>query len=221
MKTKPPDMSNFLMHYFKLLGTVYPQPADPGHTEWAHNAVEHFEQYIDGGLAGLTVLDIGCGQGFMQDYFVGKGAKYLGITKGSDVDVALTNGRNVEDQDMNFLELPDDSVDFIFARHTLEHSPMPILTLMEWGRVIKPMGYMILVAPAPAFWGVAGRNHFSVVEISKLTYYLNVAGWGIIGQYDLYTTQEEFQKHNPEEIVNHSKEVEHRLLLRYTGEMEI
>jgi len=217
MKSKLPDLSNFLMHYLKLLGSIYPQPPDPGHTDWAQSTFEGFEHYIDGGIAGQKVLDIGCGQGFMQDYFVSKGAEYLGITKGSDVDVALTNGRNVEDQDMNFLEIPDDSVDFIFARHTLEHSPMPILTLMEWGRVIKSMGYMILVAPAPAFWGIAGRNHFSVVEIDKLTYYLDVAGWNIVGQDVFYNTHAEFQKHNPEEIISHAKEVEYRLLLRFAG----
>jgi len=38
----------------------------------------------------------------------------------------------------------DESVDFIFLRHALEHSPYPIFSLMEYNRVLKQGGKFTL-----------------------------------------------------------------------------
>jgi SAM-dependent methyltransferase len=43
------------------------------------------------------------------------------------------------------LPLPDESVDFVFASHVIEHFPDPIAALQEWIRVARE--YVVLVVP--------------------------------------------------------------------------
>ena len=44
---------------------------------------------------------------------------------------------------------PDESFDFLFVRHCLEHSPFPYLTLGEYKRVLKTGGKIYIEMPAP------------------------------------------------------------------------
>ncbi len=45
------------------------------------------------------------------------------------------------------LPVPDASVDFIISSHVLEHFSDPIAALIEWHRVVRPDGYIYLIAP--------------------------------------------------------------------------
>jgi SAM-dependent methyltransferase len=45
------------------------------------------------------------------------------------------------------LPLDDNSVDFVLSSHVIEHFPDPIKALKEWYRVVKPGGYLYIVAP--------------------------------------------------------------------------
>ncbi len=45
------------------------------------------------------------------------------------------------------LPLADNSVDFVISSHVIEHFPDPIKALREWHRVVKPGGYLYIVAP--------------------------------------------------------------------------
>jgi ubiquinone/menaquinone biosynthesis C-methylase UbiE len=125
-------------------------------------------------------LDVGCGQGDGQPWFEEIGVKYTGVTLGEDYVVAQRNNRNVLLQDFSFLDFPDNSFDMIFARHSLEHSPMPLLTLMEWNRVGK--SFLCLILPQPKYWKWAGRNHYSVMSRSTALFLLHRAGWNDIWQ---------------------------------------
>ncbi len=104
--------------------------------------------------------------------------KYEGVALGEDVIVAQAKGRNVKRMDFSFLEYPDNHVDMIFARHALEHSPMPLITLMEWARVAK--NWLGIVLPAPEHYGVVGRNHYHVLYQEQWCNLLNVAGWNVL-----------------------------------------
>jgi SAM-dependent methyltransferase len=66
---------------------------------------------------------------------------------------------------MNFLSDADESVDLLFCRHSLEHSPFPYITLIEYNRVLKPCGVLYVEVPAPdcELAHERNRNHFSIM----------------------------------------------------------
>jgi SAM-dependent methyltransferase len=43
--------------------------------------------------------------------------------------------------------IPDLSQDFVIANHVLEHADNPLKVLLNWGRVIKPQGIMMVTVP--------------------------------------------------------------------------
>ncbi len=45
------------------------------------------------------------------------------------------------------IPLPDNSVDFVISSHVIEHFPDPIKALKEWRRIVKPGGYIYVIAP--------------------------------------------------------------------------
>jgi len=47
----------------------------------------------------------------------------------------------------NDLPFPIDHFDYVSACHVLEHIPNPKLTLVEWARVLKPAGCLLIVVP--------------------------------------------------------------------------
>lgn len=175
----------------RLQQDVYSQPADIGHTAWAAHAVDQLCS-IPQGLH--TVLDLGCGQGFLAPVFTARGMAWTGVALGEDAQVARAANLPVYDLDYSFLPWGDGSFDLIFARHALEHSPMPLVTLMEWRRVVTANGYLALIAPAPAWWGVRGRNHYAVLYKSQLKWLLERTGWRVVHDAD-------FTSHNPAFIV--------------------
>jgi len=158
-----------------LSGQIYEQPEDVGHTKFAQKVIDYW-------LSRMTtchsVLDAGAGQGFCQSMFERWGVKYEGVALGEDVVKAQELGRNVKRMDFSFLEYPDNSFDMIFARHSLEHSPMPLLTLMEWHRVAK--NWLGIILPAPEWYTFKGQNHYSVMILDQIHNLLDIAGWKIM-----------------------------------------
>lgn len=171
-------MRNWKHHDFyisKLYKDIYPQPDDGGHTQLAKEVIDRWMAKMQ---TCHTVLDLGCGTGFCQRFFEKWGKTYEGICLGDDFIEAQNHGRNVQDMDFNFLEYPDESFDLLFSRHSLEHSPMPLLTLMEWHRVSK--NWLGLVLPAPEWYTYRGRNHYSVMNIEQIRNLLDVSGWHVM-----------------------------------------
>ena len=90
-------------------------------------------------------VDLGCGHWKLKvpktgsDFCLGVdgGAGYFGGAP--DVDVI---------SDVTKLELfADESFDYVYSSHTLEDMPHPIAVLMEWWRILKPGGNLILYLP--------------------------------------------------------------------------
>ncbi len=159
----------------KLYGEIYPQPPDDGHTTLAQSVIDHWGSKM---TTCHSVLDVGAGQGFCQPMFERWEMKYEGIALGEDVIIAQELGRNVKRMDFSFLGYSDNSFDLIFARHSLEHSPMPLLTLMEWTRVAK--NWLGIILPAPEWYTFIGQNHYSVMNHAQIENLLDVAGWRIL-----------------------------------------
>jgi len=187
------DYSRFDTYLDRLCQDIYPQPEDAGHTAWAEDAINWG---LDRPHNIKSILDVGCGTGFCSDIFTDMGFMYSGITASNeDYQEAKRLERNVTLGDMTYLTWPDESFDLIFARHILEHSPFPIITLMEWWRVSKK--YLFLVAPIPDFWQYIGKNHYSMAELTQLTWWLNRAGWQLVAIDTFTTASELYQKYNP------------------------
>lgn len=169
------DYNNIDRYLNRLYGDIYEQPEDAGHTRLARKVID---QWMSRMTTCRSVLDVGAGQGFCQDMFERWGVKYQGVALGEDVVKAQEKQRNVVRMDFTFLEYDDNSFDLIFARHALEHSPMPLLTLMEWARVAK--NWLGIVLPAPEWYTYKGQNHYSVMNMEQIHNLLDVSGWRVM-----------------------------------------
>ena len=159
-----------------LYSDIYTQPEDVGHTRLAQKVIDHWGSRL---TTCHSVLDVGCGQGFAQPMWERWGMEYYGCAIGEDVIKAQELGRRVVVADFSFLTgWEDNKVDLIFARHALEHSPMPLLTLFEWARVAR--NWLGIVLPAPEWYGFTGQNHYSVMTHEQIENLLNRAGWNIM-----------------------------------------
>jgi SAM-dependent methyltransferase len=82
---------------------------------------------------------------FFELYCKGKG---LDIGFGGDKISANADGFDFEHGDAQFINgINDESYDFVYSSHTLEHLQDPNTALKRWFRVVKPGGYMIISIP--------------------------------------------------------------------------
>jgi len=56
-------------------------------------------------------------------------------------------GRQIIAEAVDLAEVEDASYDFVLSCHSLEHVANPLRALLEWNRVLKPGGTLILVVP--------------------------------------------------------------------------
>lgn len=165
---------NIDRYYSELIQDIYPQPPDDQHNAWASEVVKKVCIFT----RCKTVLDVGCGEAFVEPMFNLLGVEYLGVCLGDDYTNAIKLGRHVEELDFNFLPYKAGSFDLVFSRHSLEHSPFPILTLMDWHRVSKR--WLCLVMPNPQHFGYIGRNHYAVAYPQQIRWWLRRAGWRMV-----------------------------------------
>lgn len=100
-------------------------------------------------------LDVGCGPWKAYKHFIGVD---------NYTDTALFNIHMEPDVKCNADDLKifaDQSLDFVYSSHTLEHLEDTKKVLTEWWRVIKPGGYLLLYLPHKDFYpniGTEGSN---------------------------------------------------------------
>ncbi|MHA2246900.1 MAG: class I SAM-dependent methyltransferase [Candidatus Hodarchaeales archaeon] len=178
------DYSYLDEYYSELLADIYPQPPDKWHLDEMNKAILQWIAPIK--LS--TVFDVGCGEAEAQEFFESEGMHYLGCAQGQDVRIGADCGRKIIGADFNFLiDMDDNRWDLVFSRHSLEHSPMPLLTLMEWHRISSK--WLCLIIPNPEHFTRVGRNHYSVMDATQTAWLLRRAGWKI---RKLRITQKEF-----------------------------
>lgn len=133
------------------------------------------------------ILDLGCGPGYFLDEMRQRGYTNLtGVTLSpDDIRICEEKGHTIKRYDFSFLPQRDgyydESVDFIFLRHTLEHSPYPIFTLMEYNRVLKQGSRIYIEVPQPECdrQHETNPNHYSILGKSQLAALLERTGFKI------------------------------------------
>ena len=82
---------------------------------------------------------------FFENYCSGKG---LDIGFGGDPITPNAQGFDFEHGDAHFLEgIENESFDFVYSSHTLEHMVDPSAAIRNWFRVVKKGGYLIVFIP--------------------------------------------------------------------------
>lgn len=133
------------------------------------------------------ILDLGCGPGYFLDEIKQRGyTNYAGITLSpGDIKICEDKGHTIKKYDLSFLPqrdgYNDESVDFIFLRHALEHSPFPVISLMEYNRVLKQFGKLYIEVPAPDCERKHefNPNHYSILGSAQLGALLIRCGFDI------------------------------------------
>ena len=165
---------------------IYAEGDSPFHKSLTADVVK---QYVDplNLPKDVHILDLGCGPGYFMDEM--KTREYTNVTgvtlSTSDIDLCVSKGHTVKQYDLSFLPQKDgyydESVDFIFLRHALEHSPYPIFSLIEYNRLLKQGAKIYIEVPQPDCdrkheWN---PNHYSIFGQNQLAALLNRTGFSI------------------------------------------
>jgi SAM-dependent methyltransferase len=162
------NYDKFKQFELQALNTVYREEVGGFHDELIPQIAQRFlpEFKIK---KSACILDIGCGPGIFMQAAKDLGYKNtIGITLSKeDVDMCLDSGHKAVLASMTDLPYKDSSVDFIWCRHALEHSPYPLFTLFEFHRVLCTGGQAFIEIPAPnnerAYMHEFNPNHYSIL----------------------------------------------------------
>ena len=150
------------------------------------------------------ILDLGCGPGYFLDEM--KKREYTDVTgvtlSPGDIKICEDKGHTIKKYDLSFIPQSegyyDESVDFIFLRHALEHSPYPIFSLMEYNRILKQFGKIYIEVPQPDCdrKHEENLNHYSILGQNQLAALIVRTGFNIDRfenfEFDLEVTNAEF-----------------------------
>ncbi len=167
------DWSHF-DHYVDVLAEdVYHEPVTEQHTIAAQETVE--EMLTD--LEFETVVELGAGTGPTLDALAALGKQTWAVSIGAEACQ-----HPVLHRDMHFTGLPDASFDLVVARHVVEHSPMPLLLLMEMARIAQR--YALVVVPNDDEIWIEWINHYSVLSRPMWRKLFARAGWRVLDEVE-------------------------------------
>ena len=155
------DYAQFQKHLGALGETAYTEPR----LEWHETLIDSaFKTFVKNGSF-KDALDVGFGTGYSLGKFKELGINATGITiDEQEVTAANALGYNVRLMDMAFLDFPDNSFDLVWCRHAIEHSPMPVIALLEFYRVLKVNGFMYIEVPSDQGIHLENTNHYSMLS---------------------------------------------------------
>ena len=140
----------FIRFIQSVRDTVYHEPETPNfHNKIIDSVINDIVLPLDL-PKDSAILDVGCGSGYFMRAMRELGyTDITGITL-NDEDIVECDKDNLKTlkSDFTFIDLPDQSVDFIFCRHSLEHSVFPFFTLIEYNRLLKQDASIYIEVPA-------------------------------------------------------------------------
>jgi len=158
------DFSRLDAFLDQRLDDIYPEPtgnvSEIVIEKMVPDIISHY-----GIQTGAKVLDVGCGNGLALQAFRLAGCDPIGIGFGKEAQMCRDEGFEIIEQDMSFLDFPEQKFDVVWCRHVLEHSIIPFFTLSEMFRILKPGGVFYMEVPSP---GTSSKhetnpNHYSVL----------------------------------------------------------
>jgi ubiquinone/menaquinone biosynthesis C-methylase UbiE len=160
------DFEKMERYYQKVLSSMYDESERPFHRSLACQIVD--DVIVPLGLPkNSKILDLNSGLGYFLSEMRKRGFDNLvGIARTPEEKSAcLLDEHDVIVADSLFLDDANNSVDLIFARHSLAQSPFPYLTLLEYNRVIKIDGllYVEVSTPNSTRKHEYNPNYFSVM----------------------------------------------------------
>ncbi|MGB0096877.1 MAG: class I SAM-dependent methyltransferase [Solirubrobacteraceae bacterium] len=100
-----------------------------------------------------TLLDVGCGRGDLAASWIRAGWAVRGIEPSPvAASIARRRGTNVLEGTMATVTLPQESVDAVVFRHSLEHVVDPQADLLKASRALRPGGRLAIIVPNWASW---------------------------------------------------------------------
>lgn len=110
-----------------------------------------------GDVRGLTVLDAGCGTGYLSNKLAEAGARVIGVDF-SEQMIALARkdypARELRvDSCAALATVPDSSIDLVVSNYVLMDTPYLDETVVAFRRVLRPGGAAVLVFSHPCFPG--------------------------------------------------------------------
>ncbi len=111
--------------------------------------MRHFTQVV-GAWNGKSVLEVGCGGGFMAEALARAGADVIGVDPSGPAVLAAREHARLENLPIDYhvgvgerIPLPDEAVDCVVCVDVLEHVDSVDLVLDEITRVLKPGGLFL------------------------------------------------------------------------------
>lgn len=167
-------------YYEHVLTQVHSEGLSPFHESITRDVVRRFIDPLKLPTT-ASIVDLGCGAGYFLDAMRERGyTNVRGVTLSrDDIELCQSRGHAVQRADMNFLDDLDESLDMLFCRHSLEHSPFPFLSLLEYNRVLKPRGVLYIEVPRPDSEQPqeSNPNHYSIMGKSMWLSLLSRAGF--------------------------------------------
>lgn len=198
------NFEKFQRYKQQALSTVYSEVPGGFHDRIIPEFAQRFLPTFDL-QPNACIIDIGCGPGLFAQAAHKLGyVDVTGVTLSPD-DVAACEsaGFKITHADMSDLPWADGSVDFIWCRHALEHSPYPLFTLYEFHRVLKPGGQAFIEVPAPdnqrTWMHENNPNHYSILGNKMWQGLFSKAGFETRAHW-IYDTDQQFDEGLVKEI---------------------
>lgn len=124
-----------------------------------------------------VLMDIGCRDDTTRPFFVKKGFNWVGIDLNPKINAVLKG-------DMHNLPMCDETADFIFCSHALEHSERPIDVMREFKRLTKIGGYVFLATPVYSEYQLfhCDKEHVNVATMAQIRRWAQHLGFEIVHQ---------------------------------------
>lgn len=137
------------------------------------------EEMLDNDKSKLKILEVGCGDGCVMEYFKDKGYDVTGVTLSrKDIEECRKKGLDARYLDMHFLDMKE-RFDLIFCSHTFEHAIAPFIVLTEFNERLNENGRLVIIMPNQDPQWVNELYHYSNLNDKQMMAMIDKSGFEI------------------------------------------